>query len=68
MGNDMPDETSIILATAHPAKFPDTIMESIGESPKHEDLEKLKELNPKKASLSAETSVIRDYLESNILV
>ena len=43
-------------------------MESIGESPKHEDLEKLKELNPKKASLSAETSVIRDYLESNILV
>ena len=66
--NISPDETSIILATAHPAKFPDTIMESIGESPKHEDLEKLKELNPKKASLDAETSVIRDYLESNILV
>ena len=43
-------------------------MESIGESPKHEDLEKLKELKPKKASLDAETSVIRDYLESNILV
>ena len=29
---------------------------------------KIKELNPKKASLDAETSVIRDYLESNILV
>ena len=66
--NISPDETSIILATAHPAKFPDTIMESIGENPKHKDLEKLKELNPEKASLSAETSVIRDYLESNILV
>ena len=38
-------EKTIVLSTAHPAKFPDTIMESIGESPKHEEIEKLKELN-----------------------
>ena len=63
-----PNETSIILATAHPAKFPETIEESINESPRHEDLEKLKQLNPQKITLAAETSTIRDYLESNILV
>ena len=33
----------IILATAHPAKFPDTIIKAIGEEPTHESLEVLKE-------------------------
>lgn len=62
------EETSVILATAHPAKFPETIEESIKESPKHENLEKLKELEPKKVNLTAETDIIRQYLEFNILI
>jgi threonine synthase len=62
------EETSVILATAHPAKFPETIEQSIKESPKHENLEKLKELDPKKVNLTAETDIIRQYLESNILI
>ncbi len=33
----------IILATAHPAKFPDTIIKAIGEEPTHPSLEVLKE-------------------------
>ncbi|CAI8364076.1 MAG: Threonine synthase [Opitutia bacterium UBA7350] len=33
----------IILATAHPAKFPDTIIKAIGEEPIHPSLEVLKE-------------------------
>ena len=45
-----PNETSIILATVHPAKFPETIEESINESLRHEDLEKLKQLNPQKTT------------------
>lgn len=37
------DGPEIILATAHPAKFPDTIVEAIGEEPIHPSLEVLKD-------------------------
>ena len=37
------DRPEIILATAHPAKFPDTIIEAIGEEPTHPSLEVLKD-------------------------
>ncbi len=37
------DGPEIILATAHPAKFPDTIVEAIGEEPTHPSLEVLKD-------------------------
>ncbi len=37
-----PGRTSVVLATASPAKFPDTIRDAIGIEPKHETLEALK--------------------------
>lgn len=33
----------LVLATAHPAKFPDTIEAAVGQSPTHPSLERLKE-------------------------
>ena len=61
------NQTTIILATAHPAKFPETINEAINESPTHPNLEKLRERTPKKEKLPANTDAIREYLEENIL-
>ena len=61
------NQTTIMLATAHPAKFPETINEAINESPKHPSLEKLRERTPKKERLPANTDAIREYLEKNIL-
>ncbi len=37
-----PDRVSVVLATASPAKFPDTIKDAIGVEPQHESLEVLK--------------------------
>ncbi|MEM7010073.1 MAG: threonine synthase [Verrucomicrobiota bacterium] len=37
-----PDRNTVILGTAHPAKFPDVITKAIGEESKHPDLEALK--------------------------
>lgn len=61
------DQTTVMLATAHPAKFPETINEAINESPKHPSLERLRDRNPKKARLPANTDAIKEYLEENIL-
>ena len=61
------NQTTIMLATAHPAKFPETINEAINESPKHPILEKLRSRTPKKERLPANTDAIREYLEENIL-
>lgn len=41
-----PDRPSLILATAHPAKFPDTIEDAIGLHPTHPRLEALKSREP----------------------
>ena len=61
------DQTTIMLATAHPAKFPETINEAINDCPKHPSLEILRERIPKKERLPANTDAIRDYMEENIL-
>ncbi|MEC8906740.1 MAG: threonine synthase [Verrucomicrobiota bacterium] len=60
-------QTSIMLATAHPAKFPETITKAINESPTHPSLERLRERTPQKERLPANTDAIREYLEENIL-
>lgn len=48
-----PDHCNIVLATAHPAKFPDTITEVIGQESTSPRLEELKEIEPKFYTLSA---------------
>ncbi len=41
-GEEEPGETRVILSTAHPAKFPETIHNALGIEPLHESLEALK--------------------------
>ncbi len=48
------DKTHIVLATAHPAKFPDIIKKAIGETPTEDSLEALK--NKKQVTYSVEAT------------
>ncbi len=59
------DRPSIILATASPAKFPDTIVSAIGIEPTHPSLEALKARPLAKHKLPAEASAIRAYLDQH---
>ncbi|HEY2574227.1 MAG TPA: threonine synthase, partial [Verrucomicrobiaceae bacterium] len=38
-----PDRVSVVLATAHPAKFPEVVTKATGQEPKHPTLEALKD-------------------------
>jgi len=55
----------VILATAHPAKFPDALAGAIGFSPRHPSLEALRSLPLGKVTLPAELSAVRDFLIAN---
>ncbi|OIQ98847.1 threonine synthase [mine drainage metagenome] len=60
-----PDRVSVVLATAHPAKFPDTIVSAIGVEPRHPTLEALKSKPLVKHRIAAEPAVIKQFIESN---
>ena len=62
-----PAVPTVILATAHPAKFPETIRQAVDEKSTHPSLEALKSRNPSAANLPATCKAVRDYLEENIL-
>jgi threonine synthase len=51
--------THVILATAHPAKFPDTIRKAIGEAPTDPALEKLKNKEQVKYPVAATADAVR---------
>lgn len=57
-----PERLSVVLATAHPAKFPDTIEQAIGLSPTHESLEILKERPIVKHPVPATADAIRGFI------
>jgi threonine synthase len=57
-----PDRISVVLATAHPAKFPDAIRAAIGHSPVHPLLEKLKPLPVVKHRLPADETAIKAFI------
>lgn len=59
------DRHSVVLATAHPAKFPDTIRQAIGREVTHPALEALKGLPVVKHRLPADAAAIRHYIEAN---
>lgn len=59
------DRPSIILATASPAKFPDTIISAIGIEPKHPSLEALKARPLVKHLMPADAATLRAYLDSH---
>ncbi|MEO0055505.1 MAG: hypothetical protein RLZZ50_1452 [Verrucomicrobiota bacterium] len=59
------DRPSIVLATASPAKFPDTILSAIGVEPTHPSLEALKARPLVKHKLTADAAAIRAYLDEH---
>lgn len=61
------DRVSVVLATAHPAKFPDTIQAAIGVTPTHPTLEALKQLPVVKHRLPAEPDAIRAFIEARAI-
>ncbi|MEM9480737.1 MAG: threonine synthase, partial [Verrucomicrobiota bacterium] len=57
-------ETTVVLSTAHPAKFPSVIEDAIGEHPVHPILEALKEKDPVNYEVEATSGAIRDFILS----
>lgn len=55
----------VVLATAHPAKFPDVIREAIGIAATHPSLEALKQEELERAELPADADAVREYLKAN---
>jgi threonine synthase len=56
---------SLVLATASPAKFPDTIISAIGVEPKDPSLETLKQRPLKKHLLKADAGSIRTFIDAH---
>ncbi len=59
------NETNVILATAHPAKFPDIIEDAIGERPTSPVLEKLKTKEKVTYPVEATPEAVRAFLVEN---
>ncbi len=57
-----PKRTSIVLSTAHPAKFPDTIRSAIGIEATHPSLEALKSRPIVKHPVAANADAIRQFI------
>jgi threonine synthase len=57
-----PDRVSVVLSTAHPAKFPDAIQAAIGQTSTHPALEKLKPLPIVKHRLPADEAAIKAFI------
>lgn len=60
-----PEKTTVTLATAHPAKFPETIRKAIGIEPTIESLEILKEKKSIFYPIAAEKKAIQGFIEEN---
>jgi threonine synthase len=61
---DKSDGVQIVLATASPAKFPETIQRAIGIEPKHPSLEALKAKPIVKHRLKATPDAIRAFIDA----
>lgn len=59
------DRPSVVLATASPAKFPDTIVAAIGIEPKAPSLEALKARPVQKYLLKTDAASIRGFIEQH---
>ncbi len=59
-----PTRHSVVLATAHPAKFPDTLRAAIHVDPRHDSLERLKSQPVVKHPVKADAAAIRAFIEA----
>lgn len=62
-----PGRVNVVLATASPAKFPDTIQAAIGIEPKHPSLEALKSMPIVKHRLKATPAAIRAFIDQHAI-
>lgn len=60
-----PDRTTVVLATASPAKFPETLVSAIGRDPTHPSLEALKAKPIVKHRIKAEPAAIKAFIENH---
>lgn len=60
-----PDRVSVVLSTASPAKFPDTIQAAIGLEPTHPTLEALKTRPIAKHRIAATPDAIRAFIDAH---
>lgn len=58
-----PDRVNVVLSTASPAKFPDTIRAAIGIEPKHPSLEALKSKPIVKQRMKSDPATIRAFID-----
>jgi threonine synthase len=58
-----PSRPAVVLATANPAKFPDTIRDAIGVEPRHPSLEALKGRPVRRHKIVADAAAIRAFIE-----
>jgi threonine synthase len=64
---DLPESgTRIVLGTAHPAKFPDTIESAIGIHPTAPSLEALKSREPVSYELAPESAAIKAFIRERL--
>jgi threonine synthase len=59
------DRVNVVLSTASPAKFPDTIRTAIGVEPTHASLEALKTRPIVKHRLKADAATIRSFIDAH---
>jgi threonine synthase len=62
-----PAQPSVVLATAHPAKFPETIRAAIGTEPTHPSLEALKGRPIVRHKIVADAEAIRGFIETRAI-
>ena len=60
------DRSSIVLATAHPAKFPDVVREAIDREPTHPTLEALKSLPLSRHPQPADPAAIKAFIRERL--
>ena len=60
-----PERVNVVLATASPAKFPETIQSAIGIEPTHPSLEALKSRPIVKHRIAAQPAEIRAFIETH---
>ena len=63
-----PDRVNVVLSTASPAKFPDTIRSAIGLEPTHPSLEALKTRPIVKHRLAATPAAIRAFIDARAVI
>lgn len=56
---------TVVAATAHPAKFPETLVPALGFEPSHPALERLKAMPLKRTVLPATAEAVRAWLDAN---